>query len=134
MVSIMATENLGTELRKEKRYPFKWRVAIVVDASEAQETYHGITYDVSLGGCSMLTDHNVWSDHPVSVLISLPVENPAGRTKLIEAKGQMVYTVLSAGHQQFRCGIQFLSFKGKGRSVLETAIEKRAVTFTPHGT
>jgi c-di-GMP-binding flagellar brake protein YcgR len=116
------------ENRREKRFPFKWEVAIVFDATDEQETYHGITKDISLGGCAILTEHNVYSEQPVSILIRLPAENPTGRTKIVEAKGRFVYTVLSAGHQKFRCGIEFTSFKGNGRSVLTKAIAKRDVT------
>ncbi len=115
--------------RRDRRYPFHWRVAIVFDATENKETYHGVTKDISLGGCAVLTEHNIFSEHQVSVLISLPAENPTGRRKVVEAKARMVYTVLSAGHQQFRCGIQFTGFKDSGRSILAKAFEKRDITF-----
>ncbi|MGE5465811.1 MAG: PilZ domain-containing protein [Ignavibacteria bacterium] len=117
----------GIEHRQHKRYPYQWKVAIVFDATEGKDTYHGVTHNISLGGCAILTDHNVFSEHPVSVLVSLPVENPGGRPKIVEVKGHMVYTVLSAGHQQFRCGIQFLSYKGGGRAVLTKAFAKRDI-------
>jgi c-di-GMP-binding flagellar brake protein YcgR len=116
------------ENRKGKRYPFQWQVAIVFDATENQDTYHGITKDISLGGCAVLTDHNVYSEQTVTVLIQLPPENPAGRAKIVEAKGRFAYTVLSAGHQKFRCGIQFAGFKGNGRKLLTEAIARRDVT------
>lgn len=114
--------------RKEKRFPFHWPVAIVFDATEHQQTYHGITHDLSMSGCSILTDHNVFSDVPVTILLSTPTDRPNGRKPLVEVKAQMVYTVLAAGKCQFRCGIHFLNFKGKGRSILQKAIDKRAMS------
>ncbi len=119
----------GSESRKDKRYPFKWQVAIVFDSADQKETYHGVTKDISTGGCAVLTEHNIYSEHPVSVLIQLPPENPTGRRKIVEARGRFVYTVLSAGHQKFRCGIQFISFKEGGKSILTKAFAKRDVTF-----
>jgi c-di-GMP-binding flagellar brake protein YcgR len=116
------------EHRQETRHPFHWPVAIVFDSTEDQETYHGVTKDLSLIGCSILTEHNVFSEHPVSILLSLPTEHPGGRRRIVEAKAQMVYTVLSAGHRKFRCGIHFLNFKGKGRATLKRAIEIRALS------
>jgi c-di-GMP-binding flagellar brake protein YcgR len=116
------------EHRQQKRYPFHWRVAIVFDSTENQDTYHGVTNDISMGGCAMLTEHNVYSAHPISILISLPADHPGGRRKVVEAKARMVYTVLSSGHQMFRCGIQFLNFKGQGRAVLSRAFAKRDVS------
>lgn len=118
----------SAEHRQDKRYPFHWPVAIVFSATENQDTYHGVTHDLSLHGCSILTEHNVFSEHPVSILLSIPVENPGGRRRIVEVKARMIYTVLSAGHRQFRCGIQFLNFKGKGRATLKRNIEMRAIS------
>ncbi len=118
----------ASDHRKNKRYPFKWRVAIVFASVENEETYHGVTHDVSASGCSILTEHNIFSEEIVSVLISLPVEHPGGRRKLVEVQARMVYTVLSAGHQKFRCGIEFLKFKGNGRKLLTRAFEMRDIT------
>lgn len=115
------------EHRKDKRHPFKWRVAIVFASVENEQTYHGVTHDISPGGCAILTEHNVYSEETISVLISLPVETPNGRRKVIEAQARMVYTVLSAGHQKFRCGIQFLKFKGQGRKMLMRAFAMRGI-------
>lgn len=118
----------SAEHRQEKRYPFHWPVAIVFDATEDQQTYHGVTHDLSLHGCSILTDHNVFSEHTVSILLSVPAENPIGRRRVVEVRARMVYTVLSSGHQQFRCGIQFLNFKGGGRATLKRNIDRRAIS------
>ncbi|HEX8987652.1 MAG TPA: PilZ domain-containing protein [Rhodocyclaceae bacterium] len=120
----------GNEHRKEKRYPYQWEVAVVFEATEQQDTYHGITNDISAGGCAILTEFNVYSEHPVSVLISLPAENPTGKRKIVEARGRIVYTVLACGGvQKFRLGIEFLNFKGNGRSILTRAFAKRDITF-----
>lgn len=117
-----------SEHRREKRHPFHWSVAIVFDSTEERSTFHGITLDLSLIGCSILTDHNIFSPHPVSILLAIPIEHPGGKNKIVEIKARMVYTVLSAGHRQFRCGIHFLEFKTNGRAVLKSAIERRAMT------
>lgn len=118
----------SAEHRQARRYPFQWPVAIVFDSTEGQDIYHGTTHELSLGGCSILTEHNVFSDHTVSILLSIPTEHPGGRRRIIEVKARMVYTVLSSGHQRFRCGIQFLNFKGNGRATLTRAIDKRSMT------
>jgi len=114
--------------RREKRYPYRWPVAIVFDASEGQGTYRGTTQDLSLHGCCILTDHNVYSAKTVTVLLSLPSDHPGVRRRVIETKARMAYTVLAAGQHQFRCGIQFVHFKDKGLEILRQAIEKRSIT------
>lgn len=118
----------GADKRREKRYPFHWPVAIVFDATDDRDTYHGVTHELSLTGCSVLTEHNVFSEHPISLLVSLPVEHPGARRRVVEIRCRMVYTVLSSGHQMFRCGIQFVNFKGNGRTLLRRVIERRAIT------
>ena len=114
--------------RRERRHPFHWPVAIVFDSTEDQDTYHGVTHDLSMSGCAILTEHNVFSEHSVSILLALPTEIPGGSRRIVEVKARMVYTVLSAGHRMFRCGIQFLNFKGKGRAVLKRTVESRAIS------
>jgi hypothetical protein len=75
----------------------------------------------------MLTEHNIFSDVPISILLSLPANHPHGRRRVLEVKAHMIYTVLAAGCQKFRCGIRFLSFKGEGRATLKRVIEQRAM-------
>ena len=116
------------EHRQDKRYPFHWSVAIVFDGTEDRDTYHGVTHDLSSRGCSILMEHNVFSEHPVSVLLAIPIEQPGGRRRIVEVKAHMVYTVLSSGHQKFRCGIHFLNFKGKSKAVLKRALDMRAIS------
>ncbi|MBI4985975.1 MAG: PilZ domain-containing protein [Rhodocyclales bacterium] len=112
--------------RREKRFPFHWPVAIVFEESAGQSTYHGITQDLSLHGCCILTEHNVYSSQQVTVLVSIPTDHPGGPRRVVEARARMVYTVLASGQHKFRCGIQFLRFKDKGLATLRQAIEKRS--------
>ena len=115
----------SSETREDPRYPFHWPVAIVFDSTDKQETYHGRTHEVSISGCSLLTEHNVFTEHQVTLLLSLPTEHPGGQRRLIEIKAQMVYTVLSSGHKKFRCGIKFQKFKDGGHAKLADIIYQR---------
>lgn len=117
------------EHRQEKRHPFHWPVAIVFDSTEGKSTYHGTTHELSLIGCSIFTEHNIFTEHPVSILLSMPTDYPGGSRRVIEVKARMVYTVLASGVQKFRCGIHFLNFKGNGRVLLKNSIEKRALAY-----
>lgn len=119
----------SAEHRQERRHPFHWPVAIVFDATEEQHTFHGVTHELSLSGCSILTDHNIFTDHTVSILLSSPAEHPGASRRVIEIKARMVYTVLSSGHQKFRCGIHFLNFKGNARTTLSRIVERRALSY-----
>lgn len=122
-----AEQKKTAEHRLEKRYPFHWPVAIVFDSTDRQQTFHGTTHELSLNGCSILTEHNVFSELPVSILLSAPVAHPGGSRRVIEVRARMVYTVLSSGHQRFRCGIQFLKFKDNGRAMLTRIVGERSL-------
>ena len=124
-----ALKKSSAEQREERRHPFHWPVAIVFDSTDEQQTFHGVTHDISLSGCAVLTEHNIFNAHPVSILLSAPSEHAGTSRRIVEVKARMVYTVLSAGHRRFRCGIQFLNFKGAGRATLNRIVEQRAVQF-----
>lgn len=111
--------------RVYKRYPFRWPVALVFDHGERRATFHGATRELSMGGCSLLTDYNIYSSQPLTLLISLPADNPLGRRQVLEMRVRMCYTLLAAGEDRFRCGIEFISFKGEGKQLLQEAIDKR---------
>lgn len=119
---------LDTETeRKHPRYPMHWKVAIVFDETEHMPTFHGITNEISQEGLSLLTDHNIFSEEPVTLLLALPPKNSARRSKIVEIRAHMVYTVHSAGHDQFRIGMHFERFKGNGRKLLEACLKERAI-------
>jgi hypothetical protein len=116
------------ENRKEKRYPFHWKVAIVFDNAEGQDTFHGVTHELSMSGCSILTEHNVFSERPVSILLSLPKDHQKDKKRIVEVRARMIYTVLSSGHQKFRCGIHFVRFKEDGRAMLKKTLSSRIMS------
>lgn len=125
----MLPKKKTAEHRQEKRHPFRWPVIIVFDSHEDRPSFHGTTHEVSVSGCSILTEHNIFSEHAVSILLSAPAEHPGPSRRVIEIKARMVYTVLSSGHRKFRCGVQFLSFKQDGRSTLNRVIDHRALRY-----
>lgn len=113
------------QLRQAQRFPFHWAVAIVFDSKEGKRTFHGTTHDVSTQGCAILTEHNVFSEYPVSILLALPAANPAGQKRVVQAKGRMIYTVHSSGHRKFRSGIQFIEFADNSKQLLQSALDER---------
>ncbi|MGB4468539.1 MAG: PilZ domain-containing protein [Azovibrio sp.] len=116
------------ENRVHKRFHFHWPVALVFDHFKDKAkntTYHGTTHELSLSGCSLLTDYNVYSNHPLTLLISLPAESPLGKRKVLEIRARMCYTLLACDIDRFRSGIEFMNFKGDARHQLQQAIESR---------
>lgn len=120
------------ESREEKRVPLKLNVAIVYHQHEdaaTRPTYHGTTNDVSLSGLSVVVHSNVFNTSDVKVLLAIPPEHAGGQQKIVEATAKMIYTVYSSAHDAFRIGMNFRGFKGNGKELLKTAIERRAVKY-----
>lgn len=113
--------------RKFPRYPMQWKVAIVFDEADRQPTFHGVTNEISQEGLSLLTDHNLFTEGPITLLLAIPPKNSAQRSKVVEIRARMIYTVHSAGHDRFRIGVHFERFKGNGRKLLETNLRERAI-------
>jgi hypothetical protein len=113
--------------RKFPRYPMQWKVAIVFDEDEHHPTFHGVTNEISQEGLSLLTDHNLFTEEPITLLLAIPPKNTAQKNKIVEIRARMIYTVHSAGHDRFRIGVHFEHFKGNGRKLLETNLKERAI-------
>jgi len=113
------------EHRAYQRYPVDWKAALVSEEVEGRQIFYGRASDVSLGGMSFLCDHNIFFREMMTALLSVPPLISGGKEKIVEVSGRMIYTVLAASIQQFRVGIQFVEFKGDGKTALEDYLATR---------
>lgn len=115
----------GPEHRKNVRYHVHWQVAIVYDHKGKNEIFHGKTHDLSMDGASVYSDHNIFVEDSVIVLLAIPSISTNKSEKIIEVHSRMIYTVLAANHHQFRIGLHFLRFQNDGHQVLEANLARR---------
>ena len=115
------------ELRAHPRYPMRWPVALVFDETDTRSTLQGAVHDISAEGASILTDINIFSVAPVTVLIAIPPLHAGQRKTIVEVRGRMRYTVHSSAHGRFRIGIHFETFVADGRAVLQRSLKERAM-------
>lgn len=113
--------------RQHRRFPMRWQVAIIFDEIEKRPTYHGVTHEISLSGMSLLTDHNIFTEDAVTVLLAVPPLYAGLHKKIIEIYAHMIYTVHSSDHGRFRIGLKFDRFKGDGREWLEMNLRERVM-------
>ncbi len=113
------------ELRQHRRYPVRWPVAIIFNHSRGEEVFHGHTHDLSISGASILTEHNVYTNDAITLLISIPPLHPALKRTTIEVQAKMMYSVLSPKHQCFRIGLHFREYKNNGSYLLTQSFEQR---------
>lgn len=120
-----ALDAAGAERRRERRYPLRLRCAIIYHRhpdSEAQPTYYGTTWDISLSGMSFIVGSNVFTEDEIKVLLALPSRKPGGRPRIVECTAVMRHTVFSGEVGDFRIGITFKVFKGNGARILRDAL------------
>lgn len=114
------------EQREAKRYLLHWRAAIVHQNNAGkEEIFHGRTYDISTSGVAVCSDHNIFTDSPVTIVLAVPALHPGEKQKVIEISSKMVYTVHASNGRGFRIGLRFLRFKGDGKKVLAHHLEQR---------
>jgi len=130
---LMERMDLNPPVDREPRYVAHWRIAIVYEDDEKNEIFHGRTYEVSLKGASIFSDHNIFFTGRVTILLAVPWYRGKQKEKIIEIKGRMVYTILSSDGHQFRIGLQFLSFKeGEERYIAVGLQDRRLITAAPY--
>ncbi len=115
------------ENRKHFRHPIHWRIAIIHKNGDKNDIYHGQTHDLSLGGASVLIDHNIFMNSEVLMLLAIPPSLPGQKEIIIEAQCRMAHTVFDSGKGRFRIGIRFQSFKGEGKQILSRILSKRVI-------
>lgn len=111
------------------RYQVRWKIAMVFDGMTHMPIYHGRTRDLTVCGTAMLTDRDVFSDHPVVILLAIPPTTPNGRHKIVEIRARQIYSVYSGETACFRLGLEFVDFKGSGLEVLKDALSQYRPTF-----
>jgi len=104
-----------------------WKVAIVFNESDERPSFHGETAEISVEGASILTDHNIFTHNPVTLLLAIPPMHPGQRQKVIEIDARIMYTVHSSQHGRFRIGIHFHAFKDEGKAFLDRNLKQRAM-------
>lgn len=116
---------MSIKSRESSRHYARWRIAIIFDETENRPTIHGHTHDVSLRGASIYTEHNVFSNTPVTVLLSPPLAHEGERQKVIEIRTQLIYSVYAGGNNSFRVGLDFIKFKNDGLRILKDKLDNQ---------
>lgn len=111
------------------RYAVHWKIGILYEKNGKNEIFHGRTFEVSTTGTSFLSQHNIFKDDNVTVLLALPWYRDNQQEKIIEIKARIIHTVLSTENQSFRTGMQFISFKDDKEHFLEIALRDQPRVF-----
>ncbi len=96
-------------LRKSRRHPARWNVAVVLDNPGGEPiVLHTHSVDLSLGGMAILSERDVKADTMVSVLLVQPLRPGAESPKILKARARIVSsTPFDSGH---RLGLRFIEW------------------------
>lgn len=120
----MTINNAGGSDKKRKtpRYAVPWRIVVVYKLGGKHETYRGSITDLSLGGASFFSDHNIYSTDPVVVTVEIPAYSHNQKNTIVGARCTILHSILSSNYGKYRIGIKFIDFNGSGKKVLTEAL------------
>ncbi|MBI3526282.1 MAG: hypothetical protein HY066_17460 [Betaproteobacteria bacterium] len=113
------------------RYRVNWKIALIFDEAEHRPTYLGTTYDLTMIGTAMLMHHDVFTEHPVTVVLAIPPLHRDHRARVIEITARQAYSVYSGETSCFRLGLEFDSFKAGGLSILRNRLSSHRPLLAP---
>src|SRR5512135_2924640 len=104
--------------RKFKRYPARWKVAVVFDKADGKPLLHTDTHDLSIGGAAIVSPYADLTGSQLTLLLARPVRPQAEPPKLIKLRAQVVSSVHVPAMSGYRHGLQFMPSTDDGLSVL----------------
>ena len=104
--------------RKSKRYPVRWKAAMVFDKTDGKPILHTQTEDLSVGGAAIRTNYGDLTGSLVTLLLAYTVPQSGEAPKMLKIRAQVVSSVQSPAASGFRHGLSFVQSKDDGRDIL----------------
>lgn len=115
----MLVQRSKEDRRVYPRHIVDWHASI---RNGEDEIFCGRISDLSLGGAGIVADNNIMTGDPLVMLIETPLPHFAEKRVVTKVECIMCHTVSSSEDAKFRLGIQFLSFQGVEKHLLEEAL------------
>lgn len=103
------------EQRQNPRLRLRWHAALRL----GQALLYGETFDLSLGGASLLMGQNIAGGTVATLFLQAPSRRPGVKGRVIEVQSKILYAAFAAEHDRWRLGVQFVRFAGEGKNILE---------------
>lgn len=112
--------------RKTRRYPVKWKAAMVFDRAANKPIVHTQTLDISAGGVGIHSEHGDLTGTMVTLLLAQPSMLPGDAPKMMKVRARVVCTFQTPGTAGYRHGLSFERMPGDGLDDLETLLQLHA--------
>lgn len=107
--------------RKSKRYPVRWKTAVVFDKTQGKPTLHTQTLDLSAGGAAIACEYEDLAGTTVTLLLAQPA--PAGEPPRMLRVRAKVVSSNNAKKPHVRHGLSFLRGPDDGLDQLEELLK-----------
>ena len=98
--------------RKHKRYPVRWKAAVVFERSTERPVLHTETFDLSLGGGAIRTDYGDLTGSIVTILLARPPRQPGEQPRMLKIQARVVSSAQTSGKPAYRHGMSFIRADG----------------------
>lgn len=97
----------------------RWKAATLLGQWHIREIHHGHTLDLSLGGVSILCDHDDWKEVEDVLIYLFPfTPKPGKRSRHIEVCGKIVHVTPASGVSRTRLRVVFTDLRDGAAQML----------------
>ena len=94
--------------RKHKRFPVRWKAAVVFDRATERPILHTETFDLSYGGGAIMTNYGDLTGSMITLLLAQPPTQAGDQPKMIKVQAKVVSSAQAPGKSGYRHGICFI--------------------------
>ena len=104
--------------RKSKRYPVRWKAAVVFDKSDGKPILHTQTEDLSVGGAAIRSNYGDVTGSVITLLLAHTESRSGEAPKILKIRARVVSSVQSPATPGFRHGLSFVQSAEDGLDIL----------------
>lgn len=94
--------------RKSRRYPVRWKTALVFDKADNRPIFHTQTQDLSVGGTAVYSERGDLEGTTVTVMLARPAPPGGEMPKMLKIRAQVVSSVFVSSKGAYRVGLKFI--------------------------
>src|SRR5262245_44996339 len=112
--------------RRHKRYPIRWKAAVVFDKALARPILHTETFDLSAGGGAIRTEYGDLTGAIVTILLALPTRQANETQRVMRLMAKVVSSLQAQGAAGYRHGMSFVNASPESVAGLEELLKAAA--------
>jgi hypothetical protein len=112
--------------RKAKRYPARWKAAVVFEKPDERPILHTETVDLSAGGAAILSEYPDLTGSTVTLLLARPPRQGEDAPKMLKLRARVLSSVPTRNQPRVRHGLRFVQAGEQDLALLEELLRTAA--------